>query len=832
MKKILLLIGLMLSVTSLIGQTELWGMTADGGTSNAGTIFKIDGNGENLIKKHEWSKHKGTRATGNLILADNGKLYGVTSNGGKFTAGTLYEYDPSTNTLITKLDFDRYNTGVHPNTLLKASNGKIYGTTGYGGAYEGGVFFEYDISTNTIIKKMDFGMGYDGRNPRDKLIEANNGKLYGVLVNDGVFDAGVLYKYDPSTDAISYIKNFSATFGKAPASNAIQASNGKLYGVTLIGGAHNSGVLYELDLNTNIYIKRVEFDGGTLGGVPQTSLLEASNGKLYGTTSYGAANNMGGLYEFDPSTNTITKKIDFDGTNTGMAARGDLIEGSDGKLYGLTSLGGLNDGVLFSYDISTGVLTKKIDFDSLHTGNQPYSGLLQLSNGKMYSVASYGGRADKGTLFEYVPSTNTITKKIDFGFASEGDSPIGSLMQTSSGKMFGVAISGGINDEGVLFEYDLSTDTYTNKIHFDGANIGAAPFGRLLQTSNGRLFGLTNIGGVNDFGTLYEYIPSTNTIVKKIDFTASISIPQANLVEANNGKLYSVTLLGGTYGFGTLYEYDPNTNILTKKIDFNTAGGDSYYPNGLMLANNGKLYGTALYGGIYDFGTLYEYDISTNTITKKIDFDDTNNGKNPVAEIIQASNGKLYSTTNGGGVHNKGTLYEYDISTNTITKKVDFDGINKGQNPQGALTESDNGNLYGMTTYGGDYQGANSEFGVLYEYNPSTSVYTKKIDFTSANGAAPASSQLLKIDLSLLDTTNEVISNFKITVYPNPTNSMLIFQSEKEIENITIHNIIGQKLVEFSNTNIIDISNLSNGTYTAKVSIGNHKTIIKKIIKY
>ena len=68
---------------------------------------------------------------------------------------------------------------------------------------------------------------------------------------------------------------------------------------------------------------------------------------------------------------------------------------------------------------------------------------------------------------------------------------------------------------------------------------------------------------------------------------------------------------------------------------------------------------------------------------------------------MQASNGKLYGLTEFGGTNNLGVLFEYDISTSTYTKKIDFDGANHGSEPKGTLLEASNGKFYGTTTKGG-----------------------------------------------------------------------------------------------------------------------------------
>jgi len=726
-------------------QTELWGMTYQGG-SGGGLIIKTDGNGNNYEVVKSFIDYPGKNPYyTELCQASNGNLYGMTYQGGANNMGVLFEYDPATDTYTKKLDFTGPINGSNPRgSLMQATNGKLYGMTYQGGSNNMGVLFEYDPATNNYTKKLDFAGATNGSYPQGSLMQATNGQLYGMTYGGGANGWGVLFEYDPVTNTYTKKLDFAgATTGSNPQGSLMQATNGKLYGMTYGGGVNNLGVLFEYDPATNNYTKELDFAGVTSGSNPQGSLMQATNGQLYGMTYIGGLYNMGVLFEYDPSTNTYTKKLNFEGTITGRNPHGSLIQATNSKLYGMTSGGGINYmGTLFEYDPATNTYTKKLNFAGATNGNYPYGSLMQATNGQLYGMTYGGGANNIGVLFEYDPATSTYTKKLDFAGTINERNPCGSLIQSTNNKLYGMTSQGGATDMGVLFEYDPAINIYSKKLDFAGPTNGSNPYGSLMQSSNGNLYGMTYGGGATDMGVLFEYDPATNIYSKKLDFAGATngSNPYGYLMQASNGKLYAMTNYGGVNNMGVLFEYDPATSTYTKKLDFAGATNGSNPHGSLMQAMNGKLYGMTNSGGINNIGILFEYDPATNTYTKKLDFAGASNGSNPYGSLMQASNGKLYGMTNSGGTNSMGVLFEYDPATDTYTKKLDFAGATNGSNPHGSLMQATNGKLYGMTNSGGT-----NSMGVLFEYDPATNTYTKKLDFNAINGKNPLYNDLIEI---------------------------------------------------------------------------------------
>jgi uncharacterized repeat protein (TIGR03803 family) len=358
--------------------------------------------------------------------------------------------------------------------------------------------------------------------------------------------------------------------------------------------------------------------------------------QLWGTTHLGGSFNEGTLYSCNPPLNTFTKTLDFVGTTYGGYG-GDLIQAGNGKLYGLNNGSGtFSLGVLYSYNLATNTFTKLLDFNGSGNGSNPI-GLMQANNGKLYGVTNLGGTNNKGVLFEYDISTNTYSKKFDFGSTS-GENPCGRLFQASNGKLYGMTAWGGQSGDGTLFEYDPALNTYSVRVNFSLASgKGFGPEGSLMQATNGKLYGGTTSGGQFNYGVLFEYDLALSTYSVKVTFNPTIGAgPVGPFVQLSNGKLYGVAEGGGLYDYGVLFEYDPATGVYIKKIDFNaipTGNG----PFRLIKGSNGNLYGITVLGGVTsqvlmnNQGTLFEYHVAANVLFKKIDFDGPPKGGMPVA---------------------------------------------------------------------------------------------------------------------------------------------------------------------------------------------------------
>jgi len=341
-----------------------------------------------------------------------------------------------------------------------------------------------------------------------------------------------------------------------------------------------------------------------------------------------------------------------------------------------------------------------------------------------------------GTINKYIPATNSMSVVKPPESSDSGEHFAAGLTQASDGKLYGLTNGGGTDGKGVIFSFDPSSSTYTKLEDFNNTN-GAYPYGKLVQASDGKLYGMTYLGGSSNYGVIFSFDPSSHTYKKLKDFDSTNgAYPFGSLMQASDGKLYGMTAAGGSSHSGVIFSFDPSSYTYTKLKDFDYA--DGYSPFGsLMQASDGKLYGMTPYGGSNSYGVIFSFDPSSYTYTHLQDLNGYSGGQ-PEGDLIQGNDGKLYGMTQYGGTNFErngsngyGVIFSFDPSTSTYTSLKAFDGTN-GANPRGSLMQASDGKLYGST-----YVGGSSNVGVIFSFDPSSSTYTKLLDYNGANGADP-----------------------------------------------------------------------------------------------
>ena len=309
-----------------------------------------------------------------------------------------------------------------------------------GGVNNAGVIYSFDPSTLVYTKLFDFSDS-DGTNPLGSLIQGGDGLLYGMCQHGGISNGlGILFSFDTSNNSYSILHEFSDPTGSNPYGSLIQSVNNYpvMYGMTFNGGSYGAGTIFSFDPSDGTYSVIKNFLDLSVASNPMGDLVEATDGLLYGmTSSLDGTSELFSISMFgNPKTYTTLRTFDQgDGNNP----RGNLIQGRDGLLYGMTYGGGSSyskDGVIFSFDpsIQEYKVLHNLD-DSQGDGYHPFGSLLQGQAGddKFYGVAYRGGANNNGTIFSIDPANSTFTKLVDYNGANGRRPQFGSQFTFVSG---------------------------------------------------------------------------------------------------------------------------------------------------------------------------------------------------------------------------------------------------------------------------------------------------------------------------------------------------------------------------------------------------------------
>jgi len=397
--------------------------------------------------------------------------------------------------------------------------------------------------------------------------------------------------------AVSTLAAFS---GSQTYSTPVRGPDGALYGVTSALNFITGGLIYRLAVDGSS-IDTLHQMQVTDAFSPVSSLLLASDGKFYGTTTLGAANqvnttgtvyrlntdgsNFSVLHSFQAfaTSNSIGNPINVDGANP----EGELVEGSDGYLYGVARTGGPDgNGTVFKMS------KDGMSFTVLH---------------------AFGATTSAATV---TPSTN-----------ADGIGPLGPLVAGADNYFYGTAARGGANGSGTIF-----------RVRFDGTGF------EVLRT----------------FPTLAA--STTTTPATNVDG----AVPLAGLTDGQDGRLYGVASIGGSIGNGTIYAYDPVGGVFSVLHNFD--GNKGSQPSGeLLLAQDGKLYGTTSSGGTNDngnatvYGTIFSIARDGTGFTSVHSFAGSD-GANPTGRLLQLNATTFVGITQSGGRCSQGTVYQLSLT--------------------------------------------------------------------------------------------------------------------------------------------------------------------------
>ena len=280
-------------------------------------------------------------------------------------------------------------------------------------------------------------------------------------------------------------------------------------------------------------------------------------------------------------------------------------------------------------------------------------------------------------------------------------------------------------------------------------------YGIAVQGRDGVLYGAANAGGGFSVGGIYA-INQAGAESIFYSFPHNFIGCQDGLSLGSDGNFYGACNAGGANGYGILYKLDPS-GAYTLLHTFSASGGDGGNPQSPPTqANDGNLYGTTSTGGANGVGAIYKLT-QAGVLTILYSFKNTTDGTNPNAALVQGTDGNLYGSTADHGANGYGVIFK--VSTKGKLKVLHSFAGADGSVPVAALTQGSDGNFYACT-----FQGGTNNDGVVFKMSASGK-YTLLHNFdTPSDGSYCFAAMLQATDGNFYGTTNNY-GSLQDTIY-------------------------------------------------------------------
>lgn len=718
----------------LDGAGNIYGEVGSNGSDFCDCVYKLARNANGVWIKtiiYTFSASDGS-TTGPLAIDETENLYGALSsyNNGYFLS--VFKLTPSGNTWMETTLFT-FPAGQVTNSTIAGltvdSAGNVFGTVTSTATAADGFVFELTSGTYGETALYTFPGGAAGAVPSGPLF-LSNGNIFGTTLNGGdttcnsKIGCGVVYELVKSSTGQwtqSVIHTFHGQNVDEPSDPYLGGfdSSGNLYGSSLTGGAGGCGVcgsVFQLTPSGNGSWNDTDLWSFTYpGSYYPNGVVLTSTGKLFGTlyTPTGFYYMQGSIFELTPRSSSgawqLSLLYPFPFTDGQWPSPG-LVTDASGNLYGTTQYGGTSNlGMVFELSsTSTGWKESALyNFSSAASGTYASAGASTLTadgKGNLFGTTQLGGANALGSVFELSPKPDGGWQETDlYSFTQSANQPVGGLVLDSAGNLYGVTNYGGANGFGSVFQLTQNAGSWKLNVIYSFAGYpsdGANPYAGLTIDSAGNLYGTTEVGGNGACFRIKN--PVGCGTVFKLSYAA--------------GTGWSETLL---HVFQGAYEDDGSSPTAS-----------------LIFDGSGNIYGTTSTGGMFNrncpelaygpgCGTVFELTPSASGWNETILYDFTggrSDGSGP-SGLVWDQYGNLYGTVEDAAVYDYGAIFKLTPSSGgdwTETLVYNFgSGSTDGRFPQGALIFGPSGELYGTTVGGGVAGGAlNNGQGTVFEFTP------------------------------------------------------------------------------------------------------------------
>jgi uncharacterized repeat protein (TIGR03803 family) len=732
-----------------------------------------------------------------LLVGSDQVLYGTTSSGGNHNGGTVFRMNPDGSQYSVLHDSDNFASfeGSFPYSMIEGLDGALYGVS----PYSFDLFKLQRDGTGYAVLHADQGTCFP-----EALVQTADGTLY--VTTWASCNSSFIYRIQP--DGTGY----QAVNAPVPWPDAVFGEQGLVIGPDKALYAYLVRVPEE-------WIFRASPDGNGVGllhqfadasGQPPSDgrlasggLVVGTNGALYGTTSNGGTNDAGTLFTIRPDGSGYAVLHYFGGSSADghYPGYGGLITGCGQILYGTTAGGGANGlGTVFTIR-QDGSGYKILRSFSTNDGTHPRA--LALGNGVIYGTALNDGPYGGGTVFalpvwESLFDPPTITGaccgtnvSITVLSTVTSNTPCGQYF-TRTWEVFACCVSN-VCSQTVFVSTNEPFIACSNITVTCGSPVPPPSVydPACTNVTVTLLSSVTNSSGCNQLITQtwqatdccgssavctrtvtvlpapplvscpsnktvqcgycsLSSPPPTFSMLHAFPWTnGDGAVPPGGLLLGNDGALYGMTAAGGTSNLGTVFSLQRNGGNYRLLKSFHAADGAS--PLGALVGggSDGVLYGVCALGGSSNYGTVFTlHEDGSGFAVLKHFFGPE--GKQPDTLLI-GQDTALYGATQYGGSSNYGTIFRLNTSGSGFTvlhSFTDNNGYNPYAGPYVSLIQGQDGGLYGTTAYGG----GNGD-GVVFRLNPDGTGYTVLHNFSGSDGQIPLAPLLQASDGLLYGTT-------------------------------------------------------------------------------
>lgn len=530
------------SPLSFAANGQLFGLTFS-------TLYRLNPDGSNFqtLVNFPPGNTGSAEAEGGLVHASDGLIYGVTDRGGSFGFGTIFRVDENGNQFQVIFEPSSVMDGGHYRApAFEGSDGLIYGALGENSFGVDSVVWriQKDGTGWQVLQRLSQnGRGTNG------VVEAPDGFLYGCDPIGGA--AGEMFQLARDGSSFNIVHSFPSTegFPLTPIAIApdqtLSAANPKFYGLTDKDGTAGRGTLFRMDSNGSHFVVLRDFGSGTVTeqGANPKSICAGAGGAFFGIVRQQGGGGAG-IFRFMPSSGNFAWLHTFDSSM--LADYGTILSGSDGLLYGAIDTIGTRIERVFRLDTNGGNFAIIRTLTTSTSSGIGTTALTEGPDGFLYGATTRNGSSTVPLLFRLSRDGSIFTSLHDItaGTNPALNPPFG-LLATTNGLLYGYASN-------ALFRCNADGSGFQTVHTFSGTTFSQRP----LEGFDGKIYGALPFGGPVARGSVFRMGQDGSSYQEIATFSNEPlrgQVPVGTILLAPDGSFYGLTQVGGDANHGTLF---------------------------------------------------------------------------------------------------------------------------------------------------------------------------------------------------------------------------------------------------------------------------------------